>query len=145
MIGLYQSKPRPLADRKLLRPPPRHTGNRIVRDRLRSQSILVRTVGQIKQMIARMKRMHSTPSIGLVAVLLLHLGVCPAEAAIDSALDIIAVQVRIGGYPCDRALSAEKDERLSRPHRFVWRLTCRNGTYRVHLHPKMAARVERMD
>jgi hypothetical protein len=66
-------------------------------------------------------------------------------AAEEMSAEIIAVQIRDQGYPCDRALSAERDETLSKPDEPAWILKCNNATYRVRLIPDMAAKVERLD
>ena len=57
--------------------------------------------------------------------------------------DIVAAQVRTQGYPCDKALGAERLS--SAPNAAVWVLRCGNASYRVRLTPDMAARVERIE
>ena len=56
----------------------------------------------------------------------------------------IAAQVRSQGYECDEPVTAKRDVRLSKPDSAVWVLNCRNATYRVKLHPNMAAYVIRL-
>ncbi len=57
--------------------------------------------------------------------------------------EIIAAQIRDQGYPCAKALSAERDG--ERSDDAVWILKCENAKYRVKLVPDMAAHVERLD
>ena len=45
------------------------------------------------------------------------------------------------GDACDKPVTAKRDVRLSRPDLAVWVLDCRSATYRVRLHPNMAAYV----
>jgi hypothetical protein len=59
--------------------------------------------------------------------------------------EIIAVQIRDQGYACDKALSVERDQKLSKPNEDAWILKCENATYRVRLIPDMAAKVEKLD
>jgi hypothetical protein len=75
----------------------------------------------------------------------LQLAFFPAQGAEEVPAEIIAVQIRDQGYACDRALSAKRDEKLSKPNEAVWILKCENATYRVRLIPDMAAKVERLD
>ena len=63
----------------------------------------------------------------------------------EISAEIIAVQVRDQGYACNKALSAERDEKLSKPDEAAWILKCENATYRVRLIPDMAAKVEKLD
>jgi hypothetical protein len=59
--------------------------------------------------------------------------------------ETIAVQIRDQGYACDKALSATRDEKLSKPDEAAWILKRENASYRVRLLPDMAAKVERLD
>ena len=52
-----------------------------------------------------------------------------------------AAQVRSQGYACDKPVTAKRDVKLSRPDLAVWVLNYRSATYRVRLHPNMAAYV----
>ena len=63
----------------------------------------------------------------------------------EMSAEIIAVQICDQGYACDKALSATRDEKLSKPDEAAWILKCENATYRVKLIPDMAAKVERLD
>ena len=80
-----------------------------------------------------------------VALGLISLQLSPAQAAEEMSAEVIAVQIRDQGYACDKALSAERDEKLSKPDEAAWILKCENPTYSVRLIPDMAAKVERLD
>jgi hypothetical protein len=69
---------------------------------------------------------------------------CVVDAEEISA-EIIAVQIRDQGYACDKALSAERDQKFSKPGEDAWILKCQNAAYRVRLVPDMAAKVERLN
>jgi len=58
--------------------------------------------------------------------------------------DILAIQIRSQGFACEKPLSAARDPKLSRPDQAVWTLKCKDISYRVHLNPGMAARVQRL-
>lgn len=62
-------------------------------------------------------------------------------AAQEKPADIIAAHIRTQGYACDKALSAQRNRKASRPHETAWLLRCSNGTYNVTLIPDLAARV----
>jgi hypothetical protein len=55
---------------------------------------------------------------------------------------ILAVQVRIQGFTCDKPLGAKLDKGRTRPDRDVWVLTCSNASYRIARVPDMAAKIE---
>jgi hypothetical protein len=59
--------------------------------------------------------------------------------------EIIADQIRDQGFPCNKALTSERDPTYSRPDEPVWILKCDNATYRVRFVPGMAANVVRLD
>jgi hypothetical protein len=71
-------------------------------------------------------------------------GLSAEQVGDETPAEIIAVQIRDQGYACGKALSAERDEALSKPGE-AWILKCDNASYRVRLIPDMAARVERVD
>jgi hypothetical protein len=75
----------------------------------------------------------------------LQLTFLPAQAADEMSAEIIAVQIRDQGYACDKALTAERDQKFSKPGEDAWILKCDNATYRVRLIPDMAAKVERLN
>jgi hypothetical protein len=55
---------------------------------------------------------------------------------------MLAAQIRMQGFTCDRAIGAVKVTKRSRPDRGVWVLKCGNATYRITRAPDMAAKVE---
>ena len=59
--------------------------------------------------------------------------------------DIIAAQVRVQGYECNKPLSAERNRAASQPHETVWTLRCDNATYRVRLVPDLQAEITKVD
>ncbi len=63
-------------------------------------------------------------------------------SAQQATKDLLAAQIRGQGYNCNKAVSAQKDSRRSKPDEAVWVLQCENGSYRLMLVPDMAARVE---
>jgi hypothetical protein len=65
-----------------------------------------------------------------------------AQAQAEKPQDEIAAQVRIQGFPCDKAQGATRDKKRSRPDYAVWVLKCGNATYRVSRAPDMLAKVE---
>ena len=60
----------------------------------------------------------------------------------EAPRDMLAAQIRLQGFVCDKALGARQDIRRSRPDHDVWVLKCNNATYRVSRAPDMAAKVE---
>ena len=62
--------------------------------------------------------------------------------AAETPQTVLAAQIRIQGFSCDKALGATRDKKRSRPDRAVWVLKCSNATYRVTRAPDMAAKVE---
>ena len=68
----------------------------------------------------------------------------PGASAQEAPKDVLAAQIRDQGYRCDKAISAKKDLKRSRPDEAMWVLRCNNGVYRMRLIPNMAARVERL-
>jgi hypothetical protein len=71
--------------------------------------------------------------------------VSAAHAQTETPANIVATQIRRQGYECHKALSAERDQAASKPDEVVWVLRCDNATYRVRLHPDMAAEVKRIN
>jgi len=63
----------------------------------------------------------------------------------ESPKEIIAVQIRRQGFPCENPQSVGRDSEASKPDEAVWVLQCENATYRVRLIPDMAADVERIE
>jgi hypothetical protein len=59
----------------------------------------------------------------------------------EKPAEVIAAHIRTQGYACDKALSAQRNRKASRPNETVWLLRCSNGTYNVTLVPDLAAKV----
>ena len=76
-------------------------------------------------------------SIGLIAA--------TAQTDGETPKEIIAAQVRMQGYSCDKPITAESEPQLSKPNEAVWVLKCENAAYRVRLVPDLAASVERIE
>jgi hypothetical protein len=79
--------------------------------------------------------------MGAAAAVNLGGGVAVAE----TPQEIIAAQIRMQGFACDKPVSAERDRAASRPNETVWLLKCEDHSYRVRLVPDMAADVRRLD
>ena len=62
----------------------------------------------------------------------------------DASTDMIAAQVRLQGFACDKALKATRDSKRSRPDRSVWVLKCSNAMYRFTRAPDMAAQIKQL-
>ena len=62
----------------------------------------------------------------------------------ETPKEIIAAQIRMQGFACDKPVSAERDLRRSR-NEAVWLLKCDILSYQVRLVPNMAADVRPMD
>lgn len=75
---------------------------------------------------------------------LLSIGGFAAEAVaqMENPVGILAVRVREQGHVCERPIKAEQDLAASRPLGAVWILQCSNASYRVVLHPDMAAEID---
>jgi len=59
----------------------------------------------------------------------------------ETAQGMLAAQIRLQGFACNRPLSATRDAKHSRPDYGVWLLRCSNATYRVRRAPDMSATV----
>jgi hypothetical protein len=64
----------------------------------------------------------------------------PAEALV-----VVANQVRLQGYKCNKPSVVQPDVFLSKPGLAVWLLTCGEGRYRVELIPHKQARVTQLN
>ena len=62
--------------------------------------------------------------------------------ASETPQSMLAAQIRMQGFTCDKPLGALRDTKRSRPDRGVWVLKCSNATYRITRAPDMAAKVE---
>lgn len=78
----------------------------------------------------------------MLAAFIVVLSGVAVRAQAEKPQDEIAAQVRIQGFPCDRAQGAVRDKKRSRPDYAVWVLKCSNATYRVSRAPDMLAKVE---
>lgn len=80
--------------------------------------------------------------VSMLAAFIVVLSGVAVRAQAEKPQDEIAAQVRIQGFPCDRAQGAVRDKKRSRPDYAVWVLKCSNATYRVSRAPDMLAKVE---
>lgn len=64
------------------------------------------------------------------------------RVAAETVADVLAAQIRIQGFACDKPLGARKNTKRSRPDHDVWVLKCSNAIYRISRAPDMAAKVE---
>jgi len=81
----------------------------------------------------------------LIGALFLAAPAPVAAAEQETPADIITIQIRKQGFPCDNPQKADRDRKASKPDEAVWVLQCGNATYRVRLIPDMAAHVERIN
>jgi len=65
-----------------------------------------------------------------------------AQAPGEAPQNVLAAQIRLQGFVCDKALGAVEDRKRSKPDHAVWVLKCSNANYRVSRFPDMAAKVE---
>jgi hypothetical protein len=56
--------------------------------------------------------------------------------------EMLAAQIRMQGFACDKPLGAVRDKKRSRPDYAVWVLKCSNATYRITRAADMAAKIE---
>lgn len=74
--------------------------------------------------------------------LLVGASISSSQTVGETPKDMLAAQIRLQGFTCDKPLGASKDTKRSRPDYAVWVLRCVNATYRVSRYPDMAAKVE---
>lgn len=67
-----------------------------------------------------------------------------AQAAEETPKIMLAAQIRLQGFACDKPLGAARDAKHSKPDHAVWVLKCSNASYRVSRAPDMAAKVQRL-
>ena len=86
-------------------------------------------------------------SLGPLLVIGLLAGVWNASAHAQdaAAAEDLAAQLRIQGMVCNAPVTATPDEARSRPDARVWLVRCADRTYRMHLIPDGAARVEQLN
>jgi hypothetical protein len=65
-----------------------------------------------------------------------------AAQAEETVQSILAAQIRVQGFACDKPLGAVRDVKRSKPDHEVWVLKCSNAAYRISRFPDMAAKVE---
>ena len=83
---------------------------------------------------------------GLALAVPFAVGLAASDGRTEETLQgMLATQLRAQGYPCDKPLKAERDDKLSKPDNEAWTLTCSNATYRVSRVPDLAAKVEKID
>ncbi|MGY4431222.1 hypothetical protein ACVWWO_003699 [Bradyrhizobium sp. F1.13.1] len=82
------------------------------------------------------------PIMLAVAVLFSPAARAQPLAGADNPQEMLAAQIRMQGFACDKTLGAARDKKRSRPDYAVWTLKCSNGTYRIGRSPDMAAKVE---
>jgi hypothetical protein len=59
--------------------------------------------------------------------------------------DIIAVQLRDQGYPCENPRDAVRDPAESRPDEEAWTIQCDGQKYKIRFVPDMAAQIDKID
>jgi hypothetical protein len=91
-----------------------------------------------------MPRRHLQLRFLMVAAVVASVGADHAVAD-ETPKEIIAAQIRMQGFVCDKPVSAERDSGLSKPNEAVWFLKCEDRSYQVRLVPDMAADVHLMD
>ena len=67
-----------------------------------------------------------------------------APVAAETLQSMLAAQIRMQGFSCDRPLTAVSNTKRSRPDRGVWVLKCSNATYQITRAPDMAATVKQL-
>ncbi|MCK1280686.1 MULTISPECIES: hypothetical protein [unclassified Bradyrhizobium] len=72
----------------------------------------------------------------------LALGGVSAQAAGETVQSMLAAQIRLQGFVCEKPLGATRDAKHSKPDHAVWVLKCSNANYRVSRAPDMAAKVQ---
>ncbi|MGQ0682181.1 hypothetical protein [Bradyrhizobium sp.] len=77
-----------------------------------------------------------------LSILLVGFSSSLAQTGGERPQDMLAAQIRLQGFVCDKALGATRDTKRSRPDYAVWVLKCGNANYRVSRAPDMAAKVE---
>ena len=65
-----------------------------------------------------------------------------APVAAETLQSMLAAQIRMQGFSCDRPLTAVRNIKHSRPDRGVWMLKCSNASYQITRTPDMAAKVK---
>ena len=68
-------------------------------------------------------------------------GLAAQSANATEAKDVVAIQLRAQGIPCNNPTKAVKDLQDSTPDEMTWVIMCKEATYRVKLIPHLGARV----
>jgi hypothetical protein len=86
---------------------------------------------------------YNCPILGLMAVLSSCVSAhAQQQQGAETPQAMLAAQVRLRGFACDKPLGATRDIKSSRPDHAVWVLKCTNAIYRVSRAPDMEAKVE---
>ena len=86
---------------------------------------------------------YNCPIVVLLAILTSSLSVhAQQQAGAETPQTMLAAQIRLQGFACDKPLGATRDIKHSRPDHAVWVLKCSNASYRVSRAPDMEAKVE---
>jgi hypothetical protein len=87
--------------------------------------------------------MHKTSGLMLLTIAaVLSSPQARAQQIVETPRTMLAAQIRLQGFTCDKTLGAVRDKKRSRPDLTTWILRCSNATYRVTRAPDMAARIE---
>ncbi len=89
-----------------------------------------------------MKHCHPILFSALAMTAALAPEVAVAQSAAETVQGMLAAQIRLQGFACEKALGATKDTKRSGPDHAVWMLKCSNASHRVSRAPDMAAKVE---
>lgn len=91
-----------------------------------------------------MKKLSAVLSFTCSIACILSAGFSPsrAQSVNETPQEVLAAQIRLQGFACDKALGARKDTKHSKPDHQVWVLRCGNAIYRVSRAPDLAAKVE---
>jgi hypothetical protein len=92
-----------------------------------------------------MKRAKALPLLAILFLAMLSNGERFGHVAkAQTAMSVLAAQIRSQGFACDDPHKATRDVKLSKPDYDVWVLTCKNATYRIGRYPDLPAKVEKL-
>lgn len=89
-----------------------------------------------------MHKLHALILVGLTGLACCLPARAQQPAGAETPQGMLAAQIRLQGFTCDKPLGATRDVKRSKPDHDVWVLKCSNATYRVSRAPDMAAKVE---
>ena len=89
-----------------------------------------------------MKGNHAMRVSTFVLAGALAFGGVSVQAAGETVQSMLAAQIRLQGFVCEKPLGATPDAERSKPDHTVWVLKCSNANYRVSRAPDMAAKVQ---